>query len=173
MQINLIQFLIGIALLTLGRRLFWLFVGAIGFITGFLLAAEFFAEQSLWVIVILAGLVGLVGVGLALFLQRLAVGVAGFLAGGYVALVFAGSFGLADQMAPWIWFVAGGIVGTVLLAVTFDWALIGLSALTGAIFSAQALNWSPTLTILLMVVLFVVGVALQANLLRAQRQVRA
>ncbi|HSO28012.1 MAG TPA: hypothetical protein VLS48_08080 [Anaerolineales bacterium] len=170
MQANLVQFLVGIILLALGRRLFWIFVGAVGFIAGFALAAQYFAEQSVWVMLLFAGLLGLLGMGLALFLQRLAVGIAGFAAGAYIALTLGSAFGLTGDLAPWIWLVAGGVIGTVLLAVAFDWALIVLSALTGAIFCAQALNWSPPLTILLAVILFVIGVALQANLLRAQRR---
>jgi hypothetical protein len=41
----LLRVLVGIGLLITGRRLFWLFVGLIGFITGTHLASRFFLDN--------------------------------------------------------------------------------------------------------------------------------
>ena len=38
--------MIGIILLTLGRRLFWLFVGCVGFVAGFQAAQLYFGFQT-------------------------------------------------------------------------------------------------------------------------------
>jgi hypothetical protein len=63
-----------------GRRLFWLFVGLMGFITAYRWFESNPAAQSSGrcLLAILAGIVGIV---LAIFLQRVAIAVAGFFAG--------------------------------------------------------------------------------------------
>src|SRR3954452_9789134 len=75
---------IGAALLVAGRKLFWLFVGAIGFFTAMRLATEVFGgEHSDWVLIgsIVAGLLGAV---LAIFVQKVAVGLAGAVTAAYL-----------------------------------------------------------------------------------------
>src|SRR6185295_19307424 len=75
----------GALLLIAGRRLFWLFVGLVGFFTVYRWFAPYPAGPSpsgRWLVAILAGLLGIV---LAIFLQRLAVALAGFLVGGWFA----------------------------------------------------------------------------------------
>jgi len=84
-----INLILGVALLVAGRKLFWLFVGAAGFVTGIQLATWFWQGPELLAIVI--GLVvGVIFALLAIFLQGVAIGIAGFLAGGYILTVLAG-----------------------------------------------------------------------------------
>ena len=52
-----ITLILGIALLVLGRKLFWLFVGAIGFLAGMEFASAYLQGYS-ENIVLIAGLVG-------------------------------------------------------------------------------------------------------------------
>ena len=66
------------ALLLVGRKLFWLFVGTIGFVIGIQVATRFFHGSEL--ITIVAGLVlGIIFAVLAIFLESIAI--AGFLGG--------------------------------------------------------------------------------------------
>ncbi len=76
----------GAVLLVAGRRVYWLVVGLVGFVVGFTLAAEYL-EGPDWLILV-AGLgTGLLASGLAVFFQKVAITVAGFLIGGLAVLV--------------------------------------------------------------------------------------
>ena len=75
-MLNLINLVLGSALLIAGRRLFWLFVGAAGFVTGIQLATRFWQGPD--ILAIIVGLVvGVIFALLAIFLQALVIGIAG------------------------------------------------------------------------------------------------
>ena len=59
--------LIGAVLLLVGRRLFWLFVGGVGFLVGFNFAGQALQEQPQWVIFSVAIGVGLVAAIFSIF----------------------------------------------------------------------------------------------------------
>lgn len=155
----MIHIVLGIVLLAFGRRLFWLFVGAAGFVAGFDAAQQYLALQPDWIIWGVGILCGLVGILLALFFQRLAVGLGGFAAGGYIALYLTSLMGLDALL--WVYLV-GGIIGAVLMYLLFDWALILLSSIAGASLIVQSLQWAPIYQMLLFGVLIAAGVAFQA-----------
>ena len=167
-MLEIVQIIIGVALLILGRRLFWLFVGAVGFWIGFNLATQIFSTDSQVVILLLSLLAGVIGALLAVFLQRLSVSVAGFLAGGYTTVILVRQLGMSGGDFAWVPFVLGGLLGAILLAVLFDWALIALSSLAGAVLIAQALQPAegPGLNMVLFVILLLVGLLIQAGLRR-------
>ncbi len=168
-----IRLLIGAALLAAGQRLFWLFVGAIGFVAGVQLATRFFADMTSLNVLLVGLVAGLIGAALAVMLQHMAVAVAGFVAGGYIALAVLEMVGLNAGRLEWLVFVAGGLVGTLLLAATFDWALIVLSSLVGAAVIVQALDLSPVVSSLLLLGLTALGIAVQAGLfVRRNREAR-
>jgi hypothetical protein len=125
--------LIGAALLIFGRRLFWLFVGGVGFIVGFDFAGQVFQGISQGLILLIAIGIGLLGAIASIFLQRAVVAIAGFFAGGYF-LSAAATVALPNTPGAVLWlaFVAGGILGAILTAALLDPALILLSSLAGA-----------------------------------------
>jgi hypothetical protein len=172
-----IRILVGGLLLILGRKLFWIFVGAIGFLFGFNLASQYLSAQPDWVILLVAVLAGIIGAGLAVFVQRAAVVVAGFLAGGYLTLQLLAQLGIGAQPAPgdfaWLPFIVGGIVGALLLSVLFDWALIFLSSLAGANLITQAVNPDANVFTLIFVGLLLIGVLVQAGLMRSEQPTTA
>lgn len=168
---DIVRILVGVALLILGRRLFWLFVGLVGFVAGITLATQFLSGQPDWLVLVIALVAGLLGVLLALFLQQLAVGVAGFVAGGYIIVnLLSMLMAETDQLLYWLIFLIGGIIGAVLVILLFDWALIVLSSLTGATLIVQAAGLNPTLTLVLFVVLLVVGFVIQASSMTEREQ---
>jgi len=126
--------------------------------------AQFFTGQPDWVLLFIALICGLIGIFLAVFLQRLAIAVAGFLAGALFATNFVVWVGLS--IPPLFPILLGGILGAILLSVMFDWALIFLSSVTGAIFIVQPLSLEPLLGMLAFVVLVVLGISVQARILR-------
>lgn len=167
---EIVQIAVGVLLLTLGRRLFWLFVSAIGFVAGLYLATQLFQGQPEWVLVSIGLLGGLLGVGLAVLLQSVAIAAAGFFAGGYLALNLMNVFDGVSPSLTWVPFVIGGIIGLILLSVAFSWGLIILSSFTGATFIVRAVDLSSLLSTILLVVLVAVGIAIQANLKSRQRK---
>jgi hypothetical protein len=169
-MINLVNAILGSALLVAGRKLFWLFVGAAGFITGMQLATRF--TQSSEVMAIIIGLViGLIFAVMAIFLQRIAIALAGFLAGGYILTALAGIIGVDAGPLVWIIYVIGGIIGLILVSLLFDWALITLSSLAGASLILQALFPENAAGGLIFIILFVIGIVIQGSVLRYERQI--
>jgi hypothetical protein len=165
------QLIAGLLLLLMGRRLFWLFVALVGFFVGANYGALLFSNISDGLRLLVAVVAGLIGAGLAIVLQRLAVVVAGGIAGGMLAMRIAPLLGLYTDGGIMVAFVAGALLTAVLLAVLFDPALIVISALTGATMVAEAFPMDGALAAILLVILAVVGVLVQARSLRRSREV--
>jgi hypothetical protein len=124
--------ILGILLLFFGRRLFWLFVGVAGFITGLTLAPQLISGQSELAILLIAIVAGIVGAFLAIMLEGLAILIAGFLAGVYLMSTLIASIGFSVSAEPSVIYIIGGIIGLLLVAALFGWAIIILSTLLGA-----------------------------------------
>ena len=154
----------GAAVLFFGRRLFWLFVGCVGFIVGFELAGNMLQGQPVWVILVIALGVGVLGAIASVFLQRIFIVVAGFFAGGYCLSTLAPmAFDAKGEIIPWIAFAVGGLLGAILTAALLDPALIIMSSLAGATAVSQNVPLNPSAQRLLFVVLLVAGILVQAG----------
>jgi len=158
---------LGIVMLIAGRKLFWLFVGVVGFTVGIGLAERFFPGESETTLLVLALITGVLFAVLALFLKRVAVGVAGFVAGGYLAIYIVGLLNLGIDLPTWILVLIGGVIGAVLVAVLFDWALILMSSLIGANLVVQAIDPEGWFATMIFIGLFLVGVMIQAKTKRS------
>jgi len=169
-MLSVISLILGGALLIAGRKLFWLFVGAAGFVAGMQLTTQFWQGPELLAIII--GLVvGVVFALLAIFLQSVAIGAAGFLAGGYILTVLAGMIGLNQGAFSWIVYIIGGIIGVLLVVYLFDWALITLSSLAGASLITQALPLSSGIGGVIFLALVIAGVVIQGSMMQRERVV--
>lgn len=157
---------VGLALLFFGRQLFWLFVAGAGFAFATIVTAELLKGLADWAIVI-AILAGIIGALLAIVLQRLAIGLGGFLMGGYLAFTLTDQF---DASLVWPAFFIGGILGALLVLVLFDWALIVLSSLTGAVLIVGSVNLEPPIAYLACGLAFLAGLAVQAGQLKKRRR---
>jgi hypothetical protein len=169
-----LKILIGIALLLLGRKLFWLFVAGIGFVVAMELVLRLFAGPQTEAVTLIALIVGLIAgvicALLAIFLQRAAVGIVGFLAGGYVVLSLLNILQLGQTtILTWALVFVGAIVGVILALVVFEWALIVLSSLSGAGLIAQSVGVGRPLAALTFVAALIVGLAVQGRMLRKER----
>jgi len=165
---NLINLVLGFILLTTGKKLYWLFTAVIGFVIGLALATQYFHLQlnPPWLIYVVALGAGVIGAVLGIFLQRLAIALVGFIVGGYGALYLAGLFGIDAQPSIWMAFIIGGIVGLILVASLFDWALYMLSSWAGATLVTEAIGLHATLGLIVFFALFVLGMIVQAGLFR-------
>ena len=167
-SVAIVGALIGIVILFFGRKLFWLCVAAVGFAAGVEIAPHLVHEPSPLLALTVALVLGLIGALLALFLQKIAIAVLGFLAGGKLAGAIAAAFFVQYAQYSTIIFVVGGIIGAILLLVLFDWALIVVSSLIGAhlIVFQGAITLPPSGSTILFLGLAIVGIFVQAASLR-------
>lgn len=163
-MLNLINLLLGAALLLAGRKLFWLFIGIVGFMTGVQLAARFWDGPE-WTAIVIGIIVGLLFALLAVFIEALAIGIAGFLVGGFVLTTFTNMLGFTDGLLFWLFFAIGGMIGLLLVMFLFDWALIVLSSLAGASLIVQALFAEGGPGSLVFIGLFLLGLIIQGMVL--------
>src|SRR6266542_1240759 len=91
-SVAIVGALIGAVTLLFGRKLFWLCVAAVGFAAGVEIAPHLVHEPSPLLALAVALVLGLIGALLALFLQKVAIAVLGFLAGGKLAGAIAAAF---------------------------------------------------------------------------------
>src|SRR5215470_17532196 len=102
------RLLVGLVLLLFGRRLYWLFVAGIGFLTGLELAPRLFPDRPEWVILAAALGLALVGTVLAIVAQKVIIGLVGFLAGGGTGVLLLRALDVDGETLKWIVYVAGG-----------------------------------------------------------------
>src|SRR5205809_2910798 len=165
-SVPIVGALIGAVILFFGRKLFWLCVAAVGFAAGVEIAPHLVQEPSPLLALTVALVLGLIGALLALFLQKIAIAVLGFLAGGKLAGAIAAAFFVHYAQYSTIIFLAGGIVGAILLLVLFDWALIVVSSLIGAHLIQSTIVLPPSGSTILFIGLAILGILIQAASLR-------
>jgi len=170
-SVAIVGALIGAVILFFGRKLFWLCVAAVGFAAGVEIAPHLVHEPSPLLALTVALVLGLIGALLALFLQKIAIAVLGFLAGGKLAGAIAAAFFVHYAQYSTIIFLAGGFVGAILLLALFDWALIVVSSLIGAhlIVYQGAIPLPQSGSIIVFIGLAVIGILAQAASLRRSR----
>ena len=161
-SVTIVGLLMGVVILFFGRKLFWLCVAAAGFALGAAIAPHIIHEPSSILGLVVALLFGVLGALLAIFLQKIAIAVLGFLAGGYLTGAIGAAFFIHSGQYYTIIFLVGGIIGTFLLLAVFDWALIVVSSLIGAHLIQSAVVLPPTGSTILFIVLAVIGVLVQA-----------
>lgn len=152
----------GLTVLFFGRKLFWLYVGLVGVLAGFELTQEFFPQQSQWVYLTVAIVLGVVMASVAILIQYVAVALAGFVGGAYMTLQVMDILPMVQvsQLPDWF-LVIPGVLGALICLLVFNPALIILSSLTGAAVLAQLLMLEPVIQNAVLVVLALAGMAVQ------------
>jgi len=149
----------GAALLLAGRRLFWLFVGLVGFLTVFRWLAPHGIHANFRLLAALAA--GVLGVLLAIFIQKVAVALAGFFAGGWAIAQLLGLHLQPARGIDLVLFVAAGVLAAILAVQLFDVALVILSSLAGASLLVDVLHPERGMRWIATLVLIGIGVAVQ------------
>ena len=162
-SVGVVQILCGAVLLLLGRRLFWLLVGTVGFVLGFLLAETWIdagGEALRW----LVGLgLGLAAALVAVLVQRFAIAAAGTLVAGYSAWWYLSLSGGPLELWQWLVVGAAAVVGLLLAQTVFDFGLVLLSSLAGATLVLEGFGTEPPASRWLFLGLVVLGIAVQAR----------
>src|SRR5262252_9561801 len=109
-SVTIVGVLIGIAILFFGRKLFWLCVAAVGFAVGVQIAPLLVNEPSSLLALLIALVLGVLGALLALFLQKIAIAVLGFLAGVKIAAAVVAAFFVHYAQYSTFVFVVAGVI---------------------------------------------------------------
>lgn len=164
---------LGAGLIAMGRRLYWLFVASVGFLIG-LRGAETFLDQAPdWMHILLAVIIGLLGAGLAVVLQRFGIILAGAIAGAFLANGFLEFAGLGSASWGWVVYILAAVLGALLLSLLFDWALIVLSSIFGSALIVQALELAAPWNTLLFLSALVAGLLIQGWGFRLPRRAKS
>lgn len=162
--------LFGAIILFLGRKLYWFTIAAVGFFAAIELTARLLEDQPLWVAIILGVIVGGIGALLAVTIQRIAIGLAGFFLGGFLFFQILSVFDI--QLGGWNWaiFILGGLLGIALVSALFEWTLILLSSIIGSILLVQSSLFPDLNRWILFLVTLILGLGVQVILYRSEKQ---
>jgi hypothetical protein len=161
---SIFYFVAGAALLILGRKLFWLFSAAIGFLLGMSFAQQFLPGQTQTVQLIVALIIGGLGAVLAIMVQKIAIGLVGFIAGAYLVNLLIPTFSITLGSFIWVAVIVGGIIGALLASTMFDWTLIILSSAVGASVIVNHLSLPQPFPLVILIALLMLGVVIQTKL---------
>lgn len=161
----IINFILGIPLLIWGRKLFWLFVGAVGFVTGLTISQYLFPTRSAAVALIVGGILGVIGILLGIFIQKMSMSITGFLVSVYLCMTLLDIIDLNNIVLYWLLTLTAGIIGSMLVIGLFDWALIILTSLFGATLITQTafqmIRFETQARTIVFIVLLVIGLIVQ------------
>lgn len=188
--ITLVMLPLGLLSLFLGRQLFWLFVGISGFLLGLLIGGVIGISNGWdWPVILLVGLfLGGAAAVLSIYLQKPMASLAGFMMGGLLTAVLYMLVRYGANIAArlmfggpgpetWILFLVGGVAAAVFVWVTYEWALIVLSSLSGALLTFIGIapflpfNLPGILYLLILVGLAVLGIYVQAQMMSRTRAI--
>ena len=159
----------GILLLVLGRRIFWIYVGAVGFVIGFNIAKSYFPSGSDTMVLGAGVVLGGLGILGAIFFQKVAISSSGFLAGAYIANELNFRFSLLPSAQSWIAWLAGGLMGILLAFWLFELAMILLSSILGSLLITNSLDMSEQMRLIGLIGLTVFGLMIQGGVLKEKR----
>ena len=152
---------LGVVLILFGRRLFWLLLGTLGFLLAFELVTEFAADTPAPLVWVLAAGVGIAGAVAAIFLQKVAVGVAGFLFGGYVVIWLMDYYALELGNVEWLIVIVGAGLTAVLALAVLEETLMVLSSTLGAALLVGVSGFDAVAGVIFFVALVIVGITVQ------------
>ena len=164
---SLLNIVLGGSLVLGGRKVFWLLLGTIGFVTGVEVSTRFMHRSELATVGAAIAL-GVVFALLAIFLESVAIGLTGFLGGGYVALSLVNLLAMQGRTVELGAFVVGGVLGLLLIVALLDWALISISSLAGAAMVVGVSGLQPGVRATAFMGLVLLGVIIQGLALRRE-----
>jgi hypothetical protein len=160
-----IQVCAGLLLCFLGKRVLWLFLGALGFFLTYNLVCAYLPELPDRSVMILALAGGALTGTLVLLAEKGVVWIGGLLGGGYVGALIWQVVQPSAHGFPWPAIVLGALLG--LLTARFL-VTLGLAVLTSAVGAALLAVSLPAeqYRMILFVVMFLLGLVVQSGLLR-------
>jgi len=160
-EFELIRLLIGGGLLLFGRKLFWVFIGAAGFLGGLSAGQSLLENQPFWYAWVMGGVCAIILVMLVKLLKNIAFGIGGFILGAYLANGFLEILHLDVGTLQWLILLAAGAMGAILMLTLFEWALVILSSTVGALLISQSIPLDPPASQIIFFGLIILGIMIQ------------
>jgi MFS family permease len=167
---SILYYFFGVILLIAGRKLYWFFCAVAGMVVGIYLAGVVLDAESMGWQIAFAAIGAILGAILAVGLQKLAIGIVGFIAGGYGATFLWQTIGLPEGRIELLPFILGGILAAILVAVAFEYGLIALTSWAGATLISRELELTSWVGAAVFFGLIVAGVVIQAVSLVSDRK---
>lgn len=162
----IVRGVIGAIILFLGRELNFLFAGGMAALISFRLVPQLPRAWPGWTDYAFIAGMALLAAGLVLMNERAGFFISGFLAGGYLLVDYYAPGVLAVPFLP---FLVGGVIGSLILGTLTEWALIVVSSVIGAIYLTNMFLLSDTARTLLTAGLVIIGALSQVLIMRAQK----
>lgn len=162
----IIRGVIGGILLFLGRELNFLFAAAMAALIGFRLLPLLPAQWPSWSDAVFIITLALIAAILVLINERFGYFLSGFLAGGFFLVEYYMPNGTG---LPWLPFLVGGAIGSLVIGLLTEWALILVSSAIGAAYVLNLFRLTPTAEILIGAGLFIIGAVIQVIIMQAQK----
>jgi hypothetical protein len=138
------------------------------FVVGFSFASRLCGGQPQLTALLIGLGAGLLGVVLALLLQRFAIVVAGLLAGAWLGAEAWRLLATTPLRTPWLPALVGGVVGALLAATLFGAVLVVLSSLVGAAIVAERFGGTPGTQAGAFLLLALLGIVFQGRTRRRE-----
>lgn len=162
----IIRGVIGGILLFLGRELNFLFAAAMAALLSFRLLPRLPAAWPSWADIAFVITMALIAAVIALINERVGYFLSGFLAGGFFLIEY---FAPNQPTVPLMPFIAGAVIGSLILGLLTEWAMILVSSAIGAYYMLNLFVMHPTAEILVGAGLFVIGALTQVIIMQSQK----
>jgi uncharacterized membrane protein len=162
----IIRGIIGGVLLFLGRELNFLFAAAMALFLGFRIAPRLPATWPSWADWAFVITLALIAMIIALINERIGYFLSGFLAGAFFLVEY---YAPGASTLPVLPFVIGGVIGSLILGLLTEWAMILVSSIIGAAYVLNLFRMDPTAEILVGAGLFIIGALTQVILMQSQK----
>lgn len=163
---NLITILIGITLIILGRKALWLGVFSGVFLAASQILTYILFDQPETTIWLVSGVIASICLILYLTVEKVMVIITGAIGGGFLAFTISDGINIATAdtvVTKLAVFLAGALIGILLLQLVYEWAMTAFTSLIGAYFISSLLIDQPLVELLLLVILSLIGIAIQAK----------
>ena len=163
---QILRGVLGGILLFLGRELNFLFAAAMAVLIGFRLTPLLPGQWPGWWDYVFIAALGIIAAVIPIINERVGYVISGFLGGGYIFIEYYAPNLLTVPLLP---FILGGVIGSLVIGIFTEWAMIIVSCAFGAYYLTSLFTLSPTARILVASGLFIIGAITQAILMRMQK----